>query len=155
MFSKIYLAKYLKYKNKYLKLKGGATIPSSLPGTQSWFYMPLILAPFRNIRVEFPGGINVNARSVCLNVGMDEIDCDLSNIIEKIKAYYISKGINLDDYRNLSNLGAEYVFDGDLHIPGDLQVKILDDVGITMNVEMITTKIIDTNSNADFTFEKL
>ena len=155
MFSKIYLAKYLKYKNKYLKLKGGATIPSSLPGTQSWFYMPLILAPFRNIRVEFPDEINKNAQLACLGVGMGKIECDLSNIIEKIKAYYISKGINLDDYRNLSNLGAEYVFDGELHIPGRLQVKILDDVGIIMNVEMITPKIIDTNSGAVFTFETI
>lgn len=58
-----YYQKYLKYKNKYLqlqKLHGGApgehtyTIPSTMTGTLSWLYVPLIYNSLDDVRVTLP-----------------------------------------------------------------------------------------------------
>jgi hypothetical protein len=160
MFSKMYLVKYFKYKNKYLKLKGGAIVPNTLPGTQSWFYMPLILAPFRNIRVEFPEEINIASKLACSGIGFHEDECNLDNIIAKIRQYYISHGINLDNHMNLINLNkgplpidGNYSYDGHLHINGDDQIKLLDATGTLMYVDTVIPYLVINKSSKEFVYE--
>ena len=150
-----YKNKYLKYKNKYLKLKGGAVVPAALPDTQSWFYMPLILKPFSNINVDFKGPLNETAKNACSSLGMAAIECDLETINNQIKTYYRTRGISLLDYRNLLHLGAEYRFDGPLHIPGKEQVAILENAGVGFLVDRIIPTIIENHGGVEFTFNEV
>jgi len=122
-----YKKKYLKYKGKYINLKnqaGNGPIPRVLPGTQSWFYMPIILLPFNDVIVRFPERFS----------GMlNEITTGRIRNIERLKEimanFYRSKGINLEDRRTIQTIGG-YRFDDAsyLHLEGGEQERLLRDI---------------------------
>jgi len=87
-----YKNKYLKYKNKYLKLsqKGGTIIPDDFADDYYWFKNIIVLSPFYDINLEFPGSLKNNSI--------------IYDNINKIKDYYISLNIDLNNRRNLLNL---------------------------------------------------
>ena len=92
--------KYLKYKNKYINLKnelkmenqyggeiGDGKVPSTTPYSQSWLFMPLLLAPFENIIVDFSSEIIVASEYVKKEHNL----LNLAEIIECIQNYYLIK----------------------------------------------------------------
>ena len=112
-----YKEKYFKYKTKYLHHVGGAstTIPTSIPGTQSFLFMPIIyyaldknnvtlIDEFERIVIE---GINT-----VLSMGMDCPYTNLEEMMNFIKQQLSNHGIN--------NVG-DLRLDGNHHIPGDVQ----------------------------------
>lgn len=133
--------KFIKYLNK--NMKGGMIVPQVVPITQSWLYMPILLKPFKNIRVVFPKEFDEALNEVYDNFiqNLQEIDPlpnfsevnanrvkNLEEMIKTIENYYINNKIDLNDYNNLTNLrvsgGPQIVFDEDMHIPGEQQEQI-------------------------------
>ena len=140
-----YKLKYLKYKNKYLNLRkqyGGKiidTVPSSLPPTQSWFMMPFILRPFKDIDVQFDESIEE-----LLNIPMPifGVETSLNNMLIN---FYNLNGIDLDTRLSLERYGYNYDNDTNTHIPGDQQEQLLTNANIGVSIDAIIQTIVNDN----------
>jgi hypothetical protein len=117
--------KYFEYKNKYFNLKkqyGGVVkttqvtvLSESPPETNSNIFMPIILAPFENVKVTIDEEIERTLR--------DNHVPTFTEVIELVKGYYIDHNINLSNVWNLSTL---YYFDSPpFHISGNDQEELL------------------------------
>jgi hypothetical protein len=162
--------KYLKYKKKYLLLKkqlGGTTVPdiSSLDKynfTHSWFYMPIILAPFENIELIFPEDFDLEIEKINKKESDNPEHNNLGEMFGEIKTirslirsmmnYYISKNIDLTNSENLTQLG--YEFDNNLHISQHNQEDLLKKAKIYDDVSNLTNVIIMTKHGKNFVFRK-
>lgn len=147
----IYISKINKYKTKYealLEQKGGDIIPNK-PPTQSWIYMPIILSPFANIGLEIPDDTKNYINETLSYVGYATFD----DILFRLRQYYISKNISLNNYINLTNLrinNNNIKFDGHRHISGDQQVEILHEANIQVECEIIVQALINFRDNNKF-----
>jgi len=166
-----YKDKYFLYKNKYLNLKklndvgktdknltknvtttdligGGITEPiaDTLPVTQSWIYMPLILAPFENIRVIFDDKINQRLKTIPNLLGViDSFDA----IIDVIRQFYITHSVNLDDNMNLTKFN--YVYDSPpLHLQDSSQITLLQIAGVKDRIDDLLHIIFSPTHNVHF-----
>lgn len=127
-----YKIKYLKYKNKYFKIKnikGGNEIPDSSKvsnkSTHSWFIMPILLKSFSDIKVNFPD--EFNEESIRLKNEFNWIK-SIEEIFELIKNYYLQNSIELDNRRNLQKLNLKPIYDDKpffLHLTQESQENIL------------------------------
>ena len=141
--------KYLKYKNKYNILKsqiGGShkiiIIPENIPATQSWFYMPILLAPFNNVLVNFDNKIENFVNQLKNN---SFISINLKDCIEKIKSFYKDKGVNLNDFNDLKNFS--FNFDGQYHLPADQQEYLLNYSEIRAQLDFIIQYMFTKENN--------
>jgi hypothetical protein len=150
----MYKNKYLKYKIKYLNLikqkgGGGGWVPFNLPDTQSWFFMPVLLRPFKDIQIDFPNEFldeSNNLKSTYHNYNLNEIN-------DILIQYYNSNNLDLNNRRELTKLGL--IFD-DLpyykHLSQHFQEKILNDLDIKYSLDVITQSIINKYKNWKFNF---
>ena len=101
--------------------------------TQSWFYMPLILAPFRDINVYFDPEIDIqlNQLNIGRNFGFDN-PWTIDTIINKITNFYNKYNVNLNDHKSLERLN--FMYDSPLHLIGDHQTSLLENVGDDANI---------------------
>jgi hypothetical protein len=134
--------KYLKYKNKYMMLKeknnqiGGDiihTVPEQLQATQSWIYMPVILAPFNDISVSYDPTIDIILHQ-------NDVPT-INSIINKLRLFYVSNAVNLNDHHNL--LFYNYHFDNPYHLVGDSQERLLEYAKINDELDDIIYFICD------------
>jgi hypothetical protein len=160
-----YERKYLKYKAKYINLKnifeyyniiGGGTVPSSQPETQSWIYMPLLLMPFTDIKVEFPSSFN-NVLELAAEISGSPYNT-FEKIKDKLKEIYTSKGIS--DFSNRTNITtiSDIAYDdggAHLHLRGEDQVKVLQLAGLDLLAETLTPLLITNLAGTRFTFEQV
>ena len=152
-----YKTKYLKYKTKYLKYKkllsgGTRQIPVEPQTNNSWLFMPIILRPFYDVNIVFP----VEFNTICAMLHDDANFKTLDEINIILTQFYIDLGINLNDRTSLVRLG--YIFNDrdNLHLTQSSQEQLLNDAGITIDVEAITASIIHhLGGNVTFTFEAL
>ena len=150
----MYKNKYLKYKKKYFNLieqkgGGGGRVPNFFPDTQSWFFMPVILRPFGDIQIDFPNEFldeSNNLKSTYKNYNLDDINKMLID-------YYKSNNLDLNNRRELTNLGLLY---DDLpyykHLSQNFQEKILNDLNIKDSLDVITQLINQKYQNWEFNF---
>jgi hypothetical protein len=150
-----YKLKYLKYKTKYnllLQQNGGSsasygggggsggggsaggshtTIPSTLPHTQSWLYMPLIYYALDNTSIELPLGF-LEVIDSCITI-YELGFTNSNNFFEKLKERLQSK-----NYRKISDLK----LDGDHHIAGRTQDEIFNFENLAVLSEIIANTLI-------------
>jgi hypothetical protein len=157
-----YKDKYLKYKSKYLNQRYIATppvistIPANIPNTQSWIYMPLLLAPFKNVIVTFDKIID----SILLKY-KDNFSYfstiqyyQLSDYVNIIERYYTQTGINLDNNHNLTNFG--YIYDNyPFHLQDNYQEELLNKIGIKNNIDLIIQILFSSDINKKIIGKKI
>ena len=92
-----YKLKYLKYKNKYFKLsqKGGTIIPNGFADDYYWFKNIIVLSPFYDINLEFPGSLKNN--SIIYDNGTS-VGIGTTTVNQKVSIYPgTTGGISLQD----------------------------------------------------------
>ena len=167
-----YKSKYIKYKNKYIKLLnksgfnngienygklfGGSEtiVPSSLPETYSFLFMPLIYYTIDSSSVtmidEFESIINE-----CINNSKELIGDsipfeDFASFITYFKFALNTNGINtLEDIEKLK--------DGDHHIPGDTQENVSNynsDESINMIISCLANMLVERYPGKKFIYNK-
>ena len=96
-------------------------IPTKIPKTNSWIYMPMLLSPFKTIRFEIDENM-INA--IDNELRHLDIKICIGDILKKICDYYVKSDINLSDHKFIENLRInddQIKFDGNLHISGKQQ----------------------------------
>jgi len=128
-----YKQKYLKYKEKYVQLKlqldskiiqkgngGEVTIPSSLPGTQSFLFMPLIYYTLDNSSVTLPDGF-IQIILDCIE-SLREMGFEIPFTTFEEFIAYLLEILKKNGIHSIANLKLNSAY----HIPGPEQEKITD-----------------------------
>jgi len=153
--------KYLKYKAKYMNLKnifeyyniiGGGRVPLSLPRTQSWLYMPIVLLPFTDVTIDFPKEFQTELTLLSHEMGFKYDTFD--KIKEKLKEYYEDKKItNFSDRGEITKADVAYDDGGaKLHLKGEDQVKILENTEIAFIIESLAERLVQKRKGLEYTF---
>ncbi len=166
-----YKSKYLKYKYKYQELLnkynqniqvnqyGGShtTIPSSLPKTYSFLFMPLIyytinkdsvilIDEFENLVME----CIVNSKELMINIGEDPDSISFNDFDEFIT--YLRFTLNSNGINTLADI---IPLDGDHHIPGKKQEIITNyrtDQSINTVISCIAQMLVERHAGKMFRY---
>ena len=132
-----YRGEYVVYKREYLALSGGSKVPDKLPETQSWFFMPFILNPFEDVQVQIDESILQLLEQPIIQYGLT------ISLNQMLIDYYNSKNINMNTRLNLVQHGFRFDDDHSLHLPGDVQDRLLDDAGLHGYVSQLVSTLVE------------
>ncbi len=168
-----YKSKYLKYKYKYQELLnkynqniqpnqyGGSqtTIPSSLPKTYSFLFMPLIYYAIDKDSVRLIDGFDnivaeciTNSKELMVSIGENPDSISFANFDEFIT--YLRFALNSNGINNLADINP---LDGDHHIPGRRQEIITNyhtDQSINTIISCVAQMLVERHSGKKFEYLK-
>ena len=117
-------------KNKIIQFGGNGIqniINNIIPSTQSWIYMPILLAPFDDIITIFDPIID----KTLIQYNLPSFE----NMIKKVKEFYVEHKVDLSSYKELENFG--YKFDNTLHLLPNNQESLLKYIKINEDIDII------------------
>lgn len=155
-----YKTKYLKYKQKYLKLLndkiqyGGAisSIPFTIPKTYSFLFMPLIYYTIDNSSVVLIDGFE-NMINECIS--------NSKEILQEVPFYnfetfitYFKFTLNTNNIKTLEDI--KKISDSDHHIKGTLQEQITNynrDQSINIIISCMANMLIERHKGKQFVYK--
>ena len=174
-----YKSKYLKYKNKYLELsnkiyqKGGSIeyynelfgskmqyggsetiVPSSLPATYSFLFMPLIYYTIDSSSVKMVESFE-NIVNECIHNSREIMDNELPFSDCKSFIVYLKFALNANGIRTLEDI--EKLRDGDHHIPGNRQEIVTNynnDTSINTIISCLANMLVERHPGKKFIYNK-